>query len=84
MTVISLEYYQCIFDHLMTLRFADDHRMLVEIACGSVLASVYSGLLGKVLQEKGVAQGAPVIAVICGGNIVNTSLVTQWRQELGM
>ena len=56
----------------------------MEIACGSVLASVYSGLLGKVLQEKGVAQRAPVIAVICGGNIVNTNLVTQWRQELGM
>ena len=58
--------------------------MLVEIACGSVLASVYSGLLDKVLEEKGVTQGDPVIAVVCGGNIVNTSLVTQWRQELGM
>ena len=58
--------------------------MLVEIACGSVLASAYSGLLGRALQERGVSPGAPVIMVICGGNIVNTSLVTQWRQELAM
>lgn len=63
------------------VRFADDHRMLVEIACGSVLASVYSGLLGQVLQEKGVEQGVPVILVVCGGNIVNTSLLEQWRRE---
>ena len=55
----------------------------MEIACGSVLASVYSGLLGQVLQERGAAPG-PVIIVVCGGNIVNTSLVSQWRQELGM
>ena len=53
----------------------------MEIACGSVLASVYSGLLGQVLQEKGVEQGAPVIVVVCGGNIVNTSLLEQWRRE---
>ena len=58
--------------------------MLVEVACGSVLASVYSGLLGQLLQEKEVTRAAPVIVVVCGGNIVNTSLVTQWRQELGM
>ena len=58
--------------------------MLVEIACGSVLASVYSGLLGQVLQEKGVKEGAPVIVVVCGGNIVNTSLIEKWRQELEM
>lgn len=56
----------------------------MEIACGSVLASAYSGLLGQSLQERGVSPGAPVIMVICGGNIVNTSLVTQWRQELAM
>ena len=48
------------------------------------MASVYSGLLGQVLQEKGVKEGAPVIVVVCGGNIVNTSLIEKWRQELAM
>ena len=33
------------------------------------------------MLEKGVEQGVPVILVVCGGNIVNTSLLEQWRRE---
>jgi L-serine/L-threonine ammonia-lyase len=41
-------------------RFLDDHRMLVEPACGAALAAVYEGIVD-------LAPDAPVVVVICGG-----------------
>ena len=54
--------------------------MLVETVCGSVLASGYTGLLTRALGEAGVDPGAPVIMVVFGGNIVNTTILSLWRQ----
>ena len=61
------------------VRFADDHRMMVEPACGSVLSSLYSGHLARMLPD--LAPG-PVVMVVCGGNIVNTDLLASWRNEI--
>ena len=63
------------------VKFADDHRMLVEPACGSVLSSVYTGLLADILTTMGPG---PVVILVCGGNIVNSELVEQWRQRLNL
>jgi len=63
------------------VRFADDHRMLVEPACGSVLSSVYTGILADILTTMGPG---PVVILVCGGNIVNSELVEQWRQRLNL
>ena len=63
------------------LMFADHHRMLVEPACGAALSAVYSGLLTRVLNTTDIKPG-PVVIVVCGGNIVNTDLIVQWKQQL--
>ena len=53
--------------------------MAPQVACGSVLSSLYSGHLAPVLA--GLARPGPVVVVVCGGNIVNTQLLALWREE---
>ena len=53
--------------------------VMPQVACGSVLSSIYSGHLAAVLA--GLARPGPVVVVVCGGNIVNTQLLAQWRGE---
>ena len=61
------------------LMFAEQHRMLVEPACGASLAAIYSGLLKERLTS---LPAGPVVVVVCGGNIVTTDLIVQWKQQL--
>ena len=63
------------------LMFADQHRMLVEPACGASLSAVYSGLLTDRLAS---LPAGPVVVVVCGGNIVNTDLSLQWKHQLAV
>ena len=65
------------------LQFADHHRMLVEPACGAALSAVYSGLLTRLLDTV-ITNPGPVVIIVCGGNIVNTDLIVQWKQKLGL
>ena len=61
--------------------FADQQRMLVEPACGASLAAIYSGLLTESLAN---LPAGPVVVVVCGGNIINTDLIVQWKQQLSL
>ena len=45
------------------LSFLDDHRFLVEPACGAALAAVY----GKAVEP---AASGPVVVIVCGGAVV--------------
>jgi L-serine/L-threonine ammonia-lyase len=58
------------------LRFADDHRVLVEPACGAALAAVY-GPAEAVVNGPG-----PVVVIVCGGVGVNLAMLAKWQQEL--
>ena len=61
------------------LDFARDHRLLVEPACGAALSAVYSKL------DLGLDKdNAPLIIVVCGGNMASLELFEQWKQQLGM
>jgi L-serine/L-threonine ammonia-lyase len=53
------------------LRFADEHRVLVEPACGASLSAVYE----KVEPLQGCG---PVLVIVCGGAGVTRSLLAQW------
>ncbi len=56
-------------------RFADDHRALVEPACGAALAAVYdraAPLIGR----------SPVLVIVCGGAAVTQELLDEWFQKL--
>lgn len=56
------------------LRFLDDHRILVEPACGASLAAVYGRC--ELLRGRG-----PVLVEVCGGAGVNLQLLKAWKRE---
>lgn len=59
------------------LRFADDHRILVEPACGAPLSLIYdrSLLLRKF---------SSVLMVVCGGSGVTRSMLSSWKEKTGV
>lgn len=60
------------------LRFASDHRVLVEPACGAGLAVAYSERLRPMLQAL-----PSVVIEVCGGSGVNLALLEEWRKTTG-
>ena len=62
-------------------RFADDHRLLVEPACGAALAVVDS--------STATAAGGPlqdcehVAVVVCGGGGVTMDILRGWIEDVG-
>ena len=57
------------------LRFADDHRVLVEPACGAALSAVY----GRAEPLEGLA---PIVVIVCGGAGVSLKLLDDWNKKL--
>jgi len=58
------------------VRFADEHRVLVEPACGASLAAVY----GRAEPLEGLR---PIVIIICGGAGVSLRLLDEWKKTLG-
>lgn len=58
------------------LRFADDHRLLVEPACGASLSAVYN-------RAEPLAGLAPVVVIVCGGAGVSLGLLEEWGEKVG-
>ncbi len=59
------------------LRFADDHRLLVEPACGAALAAVY----GRAEALRGADS---VVVVVCGGAVVDWASLRRMADALGL
>ena len=57
------------------ISFAEDHRVLVEPACGAALAAGYAAL-GPVTEHD------PVLFIVCGGAAVTPRMLTEWDQDL--
>jgi L-serine/L-threonine ammonia-lyase len=57
------------------MRFADDHRILVEPACGAALSTIYG-------RAKPLIGREPVLVVVCGGAGVNLSLLKEWDSQV--
>lgn len=57
------------------MHFADDHRILVEPACGAALSPIYDRARPLVGQE-------PVLVIVCGGAGVNLSLLKEWDSQV--
>jgi len=60
------------------VKFAKDHRMLVEPACGAALAVAYSERLREVYLKD--IEG-PIVLEVCGGSGVDIDLLQGWKQE---
>ncbi|MBS0290605.1 MAG: pyridoxal-phosphate dependent enzyme [Proteobacteria bacterium] len=59
------------------LRFADDHHLLVEPACGAALAVVYE-------KRDIIKQFQNIVVIVCGGSGVNLALLKEWQQKFGL
>jgi L-serine/L-threonine ammonia-lyase len=55
------------------IQFADEHRCLVEPACGASLALVYS-------RPKSLAGAESVVIIVCGGIGISLDKIQQWRE----
>lgn len=56
------------------LHFANDHRALVEPACGAALAVVYE-------KREVLNQFKNVVVILCGGSGVNLGLLEKWKEQ---
>lgn len=57
------------------LRFLDDHRILVEPACGASIAAIYE-------QVADFADVQNILVIVCGGAIATVEQLTAWRRSL--
>jgi L-serine/L-threonine ammonia-lyase len=57
------------------LRFADDHRVLVEPACGAALATGY-------FRAPALIDRDPVVIIVCGGVGVTRELLQKWDEQV--
>lgn len=64
-------------------QLAQDHRLLVEPACGAALAVAYSPRLRELFLKSLPPNGAIVLQV-CGGSGVSVDLLQGWKQEFGI
>ncbi|GAB7126144.1 hypothetical protein JCM19000A_06510 [Silvimonas sp. JCM 19000] len=56
-------------------RFLNDHRVLVEPACGAALAWAY--------QPEALAEFANVLVIVCGGATATLAQIQQWKRAAG-
>ena len=63
-------------------KFATEHRMLIEPACGAALAPLYSERLrSKLLQELQGDENRAIVVEVCGGSGVNLDLLAGWKSQ---
>eukprot|EP00804_Cyclotella_cryptica_P022027 CCRYP_000950-RA/>CCRYP_000950-RA protein AED:0.09 eAED:0.09 QI:0/-1/0/1/-1/1/1/0/412 len=66
------------------LKFASDHRILVEPACGAALAPLYSDRLREKLMREMGEEERVIVVEVCGGSGVSLELLEGWKQEFLM
>ncbi len=59
------------------LAFADDHRLLVEPACGASLALLYENY--PVIEKF-----SNIVVIVCGGSGVNRALLANWQKQFDL
>ncbi|TRY81067.1 hypothetical protein TCAL_13271 [Tigriopus californicus] len=64
-------------------KFAQDHRMLVEPACGAVLSALYSDKLNDCETDIG-GDASPIVVIVCGGNMASMDLFQMWKDQRRM
>ena len=58
-------------------RFLDDHRIMVEPACGAALNVVYN----EPAALAAAARGRAIAVVVCGGSGVSVDILRQWSES---
>lgn len=69
------------------VRFLDDARILIEVACGATVATAYNGdlrrHLGKGLTDEEWAT-RNVVLVVCGGSNISLEILEKYKQTYGI
>ncbi|KAH6929379.1 hypothetical protein HPB50_026861 [Hyalomma asiaticum] len=63
-------------------RFADDHRALVEPACGASLAAVYAARLTQMRRQKKLHPARPLVVIVCGGSAASRQQLEEWTKTV--
>lgn len=58
------------------IKFSKDHMVLVEPSCAAGLSLIYDDLL-----DEDIEKDAPIVAIVCGGSIVNLEMLHQWKES---
>ncbi|KAH0428340.1 hypothetical protein CcaCcLH18_09112 [Colletotrichum camelliae] len=71
---------------MATVRFVDDAQLVVEVACGATIATVYNGMLRKQLgegmsDEEWAKQN--VVLIVCGGSNITLEMLNGYREKFG-
>lgn len=66
------------------VRFADDHRMLVEPSCGAALAAVYTGVLNRLKENNKLTSLNTAVIIVCGGHSTSFKQLEAWQEEVGL
>ncbi|KAK8017478.1 pyridoxal-phosphate dependent enzyme [Apiospora rasikravindrae] len=68
-------------------RLADDALLLVEVACGATIATVYNGELRRTLG-KGLSDAEwaamNVVIIVCGGSNITLEMLRKYQEEYGV
>jgi len=62
---------------IASYKFADDHKIMVEAACGAALAPAYFGMLPDVLP--GWSKTSHVVIVVCGGSNISVEKMAEYK-----
>lgn len=66
------------------LRFADDHRFLVEPACGASLAAVYGDVIQNLQSSRKLGTIKSALVIVCGGSSVTLKQLETWRNMFNL
>jgi len=58
------------------IRFANEHRVLVELACGAGIAAIYEKLPGLLELNP-----SSILLIVCGGSAVSLDMLQKWREQ---
>jgi len=62
----------------------DDHRMLVEPACGASLAAIYNDIVSNLQSEGKLGPVTSALVVVCGGSNVSLDSLQSWKKEFDL
>ncbi|KAK6192326.1 hypothetical protein SNE40_003811 [Patella caerulea] len=65
-------------------KFADDHRYLVEPACGATLSAIYSNVTQRLQEEGKLGTVSNALVIVCGGSSVTLELLQKWKKNLNL
>lgn len=63
--------------------WADDHRILVEPACGASVAAIYGGVIQR-LQSEGklpAKMESGIVVIVCGGISITQNMLADWKND---